>query len=546
MSQHESAAGNSSPEFAEAVERDPAIETGLGTSGALPDATDFLSSVLQETSGDEAGRSAPLSAFLAEESPAKAIEIWLGRLLSAERDDANAIAIRLNRDVAVIDGLLNQQLNEILHHPKFQKLESSWRGIKYLHHVLVREYDPAGPDVKIKILDASWADLAKDFESAYSIEQSSLFYKVYEQEFGQAGGEPFGLLIGDYQIQPPGTATHQQDDYSILTSIASVAASAFSPFVTNASPAQFQLPEFGELEELQDLTDAFKGPGAVRWQSLCQKEDSRFIGLAMPHILMRVPYEDRPDATLARKQQRSGPLDNRLNEFCFREDVRGPDTSKYLWGGAAFAFAGVVMRSFCRTGWLTDIRGVDRNDDGGGLVSDLPIEYNATDTNGVSPKISTDVIITDQTEKELTDLGFIPLCSCYDTGFNAFYSARSIQKPAKYDDDLANMNAHVSTMLYTMLCASRFAHYLKSIGRDMVGRSADASQIERELQNWIIQFVTDPSASTAVKSRYPLAAANVSVKPAPGRSGVFRSVFHLQPHYEIEGLSASIRLVTEI
>ncbi len=247
------------------------------------------------------------------------------------------------------------------------------------------------------------------------------------------------------------------------------------------------------------------------------------------------------------QQQRFGRTKNSVNEFCFREDVRGPNTEKYLWGGAAFAFAAVVIRTFCRTSWLTDIRGVQRNEDGGGLVTDLPIEFNKTDSHGVAPKISTDVIITDESEKVLSDLGFIPLCSCYDTGYSAFYSARSIQIPVQYNDDLANMNAKISSMMYTMLCASRFAHYLKMIGRDMVGQLGDAADIEKHLQDWITSFVTsDSAASTAIKARYPLASANVSVLPMPGRSGVYRSIFHLQPHFEIEGLSAAIRLVTEL
>jgi type VI secretion system ImpC/EvpB family protein len=267
----------------------------------------------------------------------------------------------------------------------------------------------------------------------------------------------------------------------------------------------------------------------------------------MPKTLMRLPYEDRPDPSIAREQQRTGTSQSRLNEFCFREDIRGPDTRKYLWGGAAYAFAGVVIRSFCRTNWLTDIRGVQRNDDGGGLVTDLPIQFSKTDAHGIAPKISTDVIVTDENEKELTDLGFIPLCSCYDTGYSAFYSAKSIQIPKKYDDELANMNSRVSSMMYTMLCASRFAHYLKKLGRDMVGRLGDAEDIEQELQNWITNYVTaDTSASTNIKARYPLASANITVKPVPGKSGVYRSIFHLQPHYEIEGLSAGIRLVTEL
>ncbi len=519
-------------------------------SGASEQSPNKPSTLLEQITGDSTATHESenrLDSFLKAESDVAAIETWLGCTLVAGRDTKAEIARRLNHSVAVIDRLLNGQVNEIIHHPKFQKLESAWRGLKYLHEVMVREHDPAGPEVKLKMLDASWKDLERDFESAFNIEQSATFNKIYEQEFGTAGGEPYGLLLGNYEIKPPGLAGHPHDDFSILGSMAEVAASAFSPFLTNASPELFELSEFGELEDIADLGDVFHGPGATRWKGLCEKEDARFVGLAMPKILMRLPYEDRPDLAMTRQHQRHSSAADAPNDFCFQEDVRGPDSSKYLWGGAAFAMAAVVIRSFCRTGWLTDIRGVQRNVDGGGLVTDLPVEFSRTDSHGVAPKISTDVVITDSVEKELSNLGFIPLCSCYDTGFSAFYSAKSIQIPKKYNDDLANTNAHVSSMIYTMLCASRFAHFLKKLGRDMIGRFGDEKDIERELQDWITDFVTaDSSASPETKARYPLASASVAVRPVPGKSGKYRSVFHLQPHYEVEGLSAGIRLVTEL
>ena len=512
------------------------------------ESTSLDPALLEQAIGKSAG-TAPatnqLSRFLQAESTAEAIELWLGRPLDPAHESADDIARQLNQDVARIDEILNRQVNEIIHHPKFQKLESAWRGLKYLHNVLLREHDPSGPEVKIKILDVSWKELEKDFESSFDVEQSAVFHKVYEQEFGTAGGEPFGLLVGNYDVKPDTVKNHPHDDFDILSSMAAVAAASFSPFITNASPQLFELEEFGELEEVSKLNSVFEGPGAARWKSLCEKEDSRFLGLAMPRMLMRLPYADRPDLPMTREYQRIHSEADAPNEFSFVEDVRGPDSSKYLWGGAAFAMAAVVIRSFCRTGWLTDIRGVQRNYDGGGLVDDLPVEYSNTDSSGVSPKISTDVVITDNLERELSDLGFIPLCSCYDTGFSAFYSAKSIQQPKRYDNDLANINAHISSMIYTMLCVSRFAHYLKKIGRDMVGRFTEAKDIERELHNWIIGFVTE-SGDSSDKSEFPLADAKVSVRPVPGKSGHFQSVFHLQPHYEIEGLSAGVRLVTII
>ncbi len=496
--------------------------------------------------GDSIRSPQRLAKFLASDDTIEAAQIWLGRPVSQARDSADSLARKLNRDVGVIDELLNQQINEVLHHPRFQKLEASWRGLEYLHQLMIREQEPSGTEVKIKILDASWQEVERDFDQSFNVEQSCMFRKVYEEEFGQAGGQPFGLLIGDYDIKPPGTKGHKTDDFGVLSNMADIAASAFCPFITNASPELFEVDHFGQLEEDLNHRAVFDSNSRRRWKSLCEKEDARFIGMAMPKMLMRVPYHDRPDLAQARQSQRSRLLTGEENDFCFREDVGCPDSSKHLWGGAAFGFAAVVIRSFCRTGWLSDIRGVQRGVDGGGLLVDLPVEHYKTDSPGVVPKFSTDVAITDELEKELSELGFIPLCSCYDTGYSAFYSARSIQIPDRYDDELATTNAHISSMIYSMLCVSRFAHYLKMAGRDMVGRSIDAAVIERELHNWIMNYVTpDAAASAEVKSRQPLFDAEVQVLPIRGKSGVFRAVFKLQPHYEIEGLSAGIRLVTE-
>ena len=489
-----------------------------------------------------------LREFQTSEDPVKAIELWLGRPISFGKDDKEAISRKLNRDVATIDEMLNRQLNEVLHHPRFQKLESSWRGLQLLHKVLLKEsndHDPSSPRVKLKILDVSWKELETDFSNAGYVEQSAVFDKVYEQEFGTYGGEPFGVLIGDYEINNS-DSSGDVDDLFVMENMAAVAASAFSPFLANASPKMLDLDDFSQLDEISDLKlhDDIKN---VRWNRLIGKEDSRFLGLCLPRILMRCPYGDRPEFGMAAEYDRSFRENSRLNEFCFQEDVEGPDSSKHLWGGAAFAYAAVVMRAFCRTGWLNDIRGVDRDHDGGGLVTELPVEYYKADRGRVVPKPSTDGIVTDALEKDLSDLGFIPLCSNYGSPNLAFYSGVSIQKPKKYEKELANINARLSSMIHNMLCVSRFAHYLKKIGRESIGRFNDATEIENELLTWIGGYVTsDSTANIKAKAKYPLFNAEVQVRTMPHKPGVYVAIFDLQPHYEIEGLTAGIRLKTEL
>lgn len=490
-----------------------------------------------------------LQEFLNASDVRQAVECWLGRPLSIAKDTAEALARKLNRDVAVIDGLLNRQLNAVLHHPRFQRLEASWRGISLLVDVQSKEsndYDQRANRVKVKLLDVSWKELEDDFTSAGYVEQSATFEKVYEQEFGTYGGEPFGLLIGDYEVNNESNGTGTVDDIFVMENMSAVAASAFSPFVANASPKMLDLDDFSQLDEISDLSlhDDIRN---VRWNRLIEKEDARFLGLCMPRILMRRPYGDRPDYPLEIEHHRDFRESSKANQFCFREEVRGRDSSRHLWGGAAYAYATVVLRSFCRTGWLTEIRGVDRQRDGGGLVTELPVDYYEADRAEVCPRPVTDGVVTDALENDLADMGLIPLCSIYGSSGVAFYSGVSIQRPRKYDSEVANANARLSSMLHNILCVSRFAHYLKKIGRESVGRFTDSDQIQHELATWIGGFVTsDSSASPSAKAQYPLFDADVQVRPIRGKAGEYVAIFDLQPHYEIEGLKAGIRLKTEL
>lgn len=489
-----------------------------------------------------------LQRFLSSSDLEESIELWLGRPISVSKDKKESLARKLNRDVAIIDEQLNRQLNVVIHHPRFQKLEASWRGLKLLQEVLTQEsneHDPTSPKVKVKILDVSWRELEEDFSNAGYVEQSATFDKIYEQEFGTYGGEPFGLLIGDYEVNNLETASGGVDDLFVLDNMSAVAASAFSPFVTNASPRMLELDDFSQLDEISDLS-LLNNIKNLRWNRLVAKEDARFLGLCLPRVLMRCPHGDRPEFGLAATRHRNFREKSRLNEFCFEEDVGGNDSSKHLWGGAAYAYATVVLRSFCRSGWLNDIRGVDRESDGGGLISHLPTEFYSSDGR-VLAKPPTDGMIPDSMEKELSDLGFIPLCAVYGAPNAAFYSGVSIQRPKKYESEVANANARLSAMLHNILCVSRFAHFLKQIGRDAIGRFDDADEIENELSSWIGTYVTsDSNASSIDKARYPLFNAEVQVKSMPGKAGNFVAIFDLQPHYEIEGLNAGIRLKTEL
>jgi type VI secretion system ImpC/EvpB family protein len=434
----------------------------------------------------------------------------------------------LNCAVASIDRVINDQVNAVLHHPSFQRLEASWRGLDFL----VRHQEGEGAvAVKIKVMTVSWSELARDFDRAIDFDQSELFRKIYENEFGSPGGEPFGVLIADYDVHPQPTAGATYHDLDVLESIAGVAAAAFCPFFANASPSMFDLgDDFVGLQRTFDYAHVLKQ--TPKWRSLTEHEDSRFIGLALPQVLMRLPYT-------ADSQ--------RVDGFCFVEDVAGPTHAKYLWGGAVFALGAAIMRAFENSAWPADIRGVQRGVEGGGLVTGLLVDEPGTDSPGVAHKFSTDVVITDHLERELGDLGFIPLCHCYDTRYAAFYSVPSVQKPRVFDRAPAQANARLSSMMQYILCVSRFAHYIKVMGRDRVGSVTSSEQLERILDDWLKKYVTpDESASPQTKARYPLREARVQVRPKPGASGAYHCVIHLVPHYQLDEIAVRVRLTTEI
>ncbi|MEZ6136670.1 MAG: type VI secretion system contractile sheath large subunit [Pirellulaceae bacterium] len=463
-------------------------------------------------------------------STEQALRLWVGDFKSqiAETDYASwkqQAALRLTYHVAEIDRLISEQLNEVLHHARFQALEASWRGLR----MLVDSASAEGTrQVRVRVLNVSWREVQRDFERASEFDNSTIFRKVYEEEFGTPGGTPYSMLVGDYEVHPRPTAAHPYDDMATLGHLAGVAAAAFCPFVCGASPSLFGVDNFVDLQHTQDLGRGFLLPEFVKWRSLRKQEDARFVGLAMPRVVMRKPYEIED-----------------TRGFCFQEDVAVGHLGNYLWGNAAYAWAGVLIRTFAQSGWLADIRGTERNHVGGGLVTDLPsISFN-TDRDGVGLRSSTDLVVTDQQESALAKLGFLPLCQCHDTPYAAFYSSQSIQEPAAYDDEVATANANISSMLQYMLCVSRFAHYLKVIARDVIGSATEPDEMEGVLDAWIKQYVTpDDSAKPEVKARRPLRKAEVTVSRDPGRPGSFQCTFSLLPHYQLDDLSASIRLQT--
>ncbi len=498
----------------------------VGPGAELVDGRADLLEALAEGHGAPASALSRLERFLAEGSPLRAIALWLGESLS-EYADWPQLARRLGRDVAAIDALLNDQLNAILHDRRFQALEASWRGLRYL----VEQADPDAL-IHIRVLDVSWRELVRDLERAPEFDQSQLWRKVYEEEFGMPGGRPFGLLLGDYEMHLRPDRDHPTDDIAALEAIAQVAAGAFAPFIAGASPELLGIERFAEMERGYDVAGLFDRPDYARWRSLRQREDARFLALTLPRVLMRPPWE--PQAT-------------RADRFCFREEPGPPDRGHLLWGTAVWAFGSVVMRAFSEAGWLADIRGVRPGELGAGLVSGLPEVDWPTDPPFTAVRPPTDLIVTDLQERELTTLGFISLCRVKDTPLAAFYGTPSLHQAQRYDDRAATANARIAAMLQYVLCASRFAHYLKVIVRDSIGLMIEARELEDRLQRWITDYVSpDAQASAAVKARYPLREASVQVRPQPGRPGSFFSVFHLWPHFQLDDLTAAVRLRTQM
>jgi type VI secretion system ImpC/EvpB family protein len=482
---------------------------------------DLLSQAIAATNAAE-GVGSQLDRFLRAPTLRQSLEVWLEGQEGLEPDSVRVV---ISREIAYIDELLCEQTNAILHHPKVQALEASWRGLRLLCDEAIE-----ADNVKIRFLDLSWKELVKDQERAIEFDQSQLFRLVYTAEFDMPGGEPYGALLGDYYLTHRPSAAHPTDDLGALGGVLQVAAASFSPFLASVEPSFFGLDSLRELER-PDLSRIFQDKHEyTKWNSLRDRFDSRFVGLLLPRVLMRTPYSDYV---------------GRADGFRFIEDVSEPD--RYLWGNPTYAFGCVLMRAYTESGWFGSVRGVYRDTDWGGLVTGLPTEEFSTDSRGLLYKPSTESMISDALERNLADHGFIPLCHCHGADYATFYSTQSIHRAKKYDDASATTNAKISAMLNYMFCVSRFAHYVKVIGRDCVGSFATADECQRFIRKWLMSFTSaNEDASEEMKARYPLREANVEVKDVPGKPGVYASVIHLKPHYQLDQMAASVTLVTQV
>jgi type VI secretion system protein ImpC len=422
--------------------------------------------------------------------------------------------------VAEIDKKLSEQINLILHHEDFRKIEGAWRGLHYL--VNNTETDEM---LKIRVMNISKTDLGKTLKKfkGTAWDQSPLFKKVYEEEYGQFGGEPFGCLVGDYYFD------HSPPDVELLGEMAKVSAAAHSPFIAGASPSSMQMESWQELANPRDLTKIFTTPEYAAWRSLREADDARYIGLAMPRFLARIPY---------------GARTSPVEEFDFEEDTGAADHSRYCWANAAYAMAVNINRSFKEYGWCSRIRGVES----GGAVEGLPTHTFPTDDGGVDMKCPTEIAISDRREAELAKNGFMPLIHRKNSDFAAFIGAQSLQKPSEYTDPDATANANLSARLPYLFATCRFAHYLKCIVRDKIGSFKEREDMQTWLQNWIMNYVDgDPAhSSESTKARRPLADAEVVVEEVEGNPGYYTSKFFLRPHYQLEGLTVSLRLVSKL
>jgi type VI secretion system protein ImpD len=469
-----------------------------------------------------------LNGFLVNTDLRQSLTYWISEFENSKKIKTAAdIKNTIYRSISVIDHLINDQLNCIIHHKPFQKLEASWRG---LWHLVTQADD--NRNIKIRYLDISWAEVAKDIERALDFDQSQLFQKIYSEEYGTPGGEPYGVIIGDYEISHKRSEDHPYDDVATISGLAEIAAASFAPFIASASSELFGLDDFSTLGMPLNLHTIFAQDEYIQWRALRDKSDTRFVGLTMPRALVRIPYATQPGS---------------YKGMFFYEKNEGRNNKGYLWGNACYAFAGVLIREFANVGWFGHIRGVPRDQIGGGILANFPMAVFDTDSKKIAHKPLTDVVITDSLERELSDLGFVPLCQCYDSPFGAFYSNQSLQHPVKSGSRNTEINAKLSSMLQHVLCASRVAHYIKVMIRDKIGSFITADECENFLTKWLFKYTTGrDDLEWDEQARYPLREARVKVTEHPDRPGQYLCVIHLVPHYQLDNMVSELELVTEL
>ncbi len=458
-----------------------------------------------------------------------AIAFWFGTERGARlRIDEQALRDALDRDIAAIDAMLAEQVDAILHHGRLRKLEGTWRGIAWLV-----DTTDLSSRLKVKALNIGWPELCRDLERAIEFDQSLLFRKVYEEEFGTPGGEPYGLLVVDHEVRHRPNPASRTDDVSALAALSGVAAAAFSPLVIGAAPELLEVDSFADLATSTDLAAPLRNADHTRWRGLSSRPDMRFVGVALPRLLARPPWQD--DGTRA-----DG----------FRYEEYAPSSEQRVWMSAGYAFASVVARAFAHFGWPADVRGVETDRVGGGLVTDLPLEPFRTDPDHVWARRPVEIVFNDRQERSLLDAGLMPLSSVPYSDELVFGAVRSLLTPQRHSGPTANAadaNARLSTQINSILCASRFAHHLKMKGRHMVGSFKTAGEIEQFLQAWLTQYCNgNLAASGDSRARYPLVSGRVSVNEMPGKPGSFGCIVHLQPHYQLDDISAAFQLVTDL
>lgn len=434
------------------------------------------------------------------------------------------MTVTLKAAIAKIDAQISEQLAEIMHAPKFKEMEGTWRGLNYL----VKNSE-ISTTLKVQLFNATKKEIAADLSKATDFDQSTLYKKVYEEQFGTAGGMPIGALVGDYYF------SKHPDDIELLTNISSVAAAGFTPFISAAESNLFGMDSYKDLSKPMDLKQMFETADYTKWNSFRQTEDSRFVTLTMPRVLARLPY-GRDTKKVEGFDYEEAPRDENGAPKAMAHD-------DYCWMNASYALAARMTDAFAQYGWCTAIRGAE----GGGKVANLPTHVFQSDDGDLDTQCPTEIGITDRREKELSDLGFLPLCHYKNTDYSVFFGAQTTQKPKTYDRPEATANAAISARLPYIMATSRFAHYLKVMARDKIGSFMEASDCETWLNRWITNYVdATEGAGQEARAKRPLREAKVEVKEVPGAPGSYSAVAYLRPWLQFEELTTSMRLVARI
>jgi type VI secretion system protein ImpD/type VI secretion system protein ImpC len=453
-------------------------------------------------------------------------DAWLERL-RGQSDPDEIVRAAIDRDIAAVDSLLSAQLDAVLHHPRLRRLEGSWRGLEWL----VGRLPQTGVRVRVRLLHARWSEVCRDIERAAEFDQSHLFRKIYEEQFGMAGGEPYGLIAADYEIRHRPTLNHPTDDVGALSGLASIAAAAFSPMILSASPELLGLDSFADAAPSFDLSNVVKGPDHQRWRNAAVQEDMRFVGIALPRVLSRPPWPDDG---------------SRVDRFRFRTYT--PSAAQRVWSSPVYSFAAAAIRAFDRYSWPAEVRGADLSEEArGGVIDGLPFERFASDPPlDVPARAPLELALTDEQENQLTDLGLIPVSALDGLPEACFGALPSLHRAPRVSSAVAEANQRLSSQLNTLLCVSRFAHCVKLMGRDMVGSFLDPSDVELRLQRWLNGFISGiGSGGAEVTAKYPLLDARVEVREQRARPGVYGCTVHLKPHHQLDEVGAAFKLVTE-